>query len=292
MENFSCQHLQTLLAVFRLGSMAAAAELLHISPSQVSRLVAQAELSIGVRLLERNGPRLSLSKAARVLLPELERLLSDMMDVSRIGQSLRAGDTGHLSIGYTMLTGVTFLAPFIQMLAAAHPNLSLTLSNAPDTDLEEKLLTARLDTALLNLPLKTPSLRYHSLHFDPLCLAVPSEWQASLGIAIDDPRIESLLVAPFHHWPGTLTKVKARARALGQSPNMVESVNEANGRMALALGRGSAALVSQVRARGCPDGISVVPIKGYEDIGFETVLAVAPCAPPLAIWVLEHLTKQ
>lgn len=280
--SFSYQHLQTVLAVIRLGSMAAAADSLHVSSSQVSRIVAQAETALGVRLLDRNGPRISLSPAAEILLPRLERLFQDMAEMARIGPALRTGDAGHLTVGYTRLTGLTALAPFIERLQTKYPGVSLTLVTAPDAELEEMLLTGRLDVGLLNLPLRNATLKHVSLHFDPFCLAVPTAWNAHEGIALADERIGSVFVAPFHLWPGMLERFQLRARELGLAPQMVETVNDAIGRMAMALSTRSAALVSQIRSRGCPEGISVVPLLGFQDLGFETVLTIAPDASPTA----------
>ena len=70
----SVQKVRAFEAAARLGSMSRAAEELGVAQSTLSRSVASLEQSWGVRLFDRHGPMLSLTRDGERLLPDARAL--------------------------------------------------------------------------------------------------------------------------------------------------------------------------------------------------------------------------
>ena len=89
MMNFDLGDLRAFLAVSDLGSFRAAAEILHISQSALSRRVDKLEAALGVQLFIRNTRKIELTTTgrtfihkARIVMLELEGALLGMQDIA------------------------------------------------------------------------------------------------------------------------------------------------------------------------------------------------------------------
>lgn len=75
------------LEVFRhvaeLGSFAAAARRLRLSPPAISKNVAELEAHLGVRLINRTTRRLHLTEAGTAYLENVRRILDDLQEAER-----------------------------------------------------------------------------------------------------------------------------------------------------------------------------------------------------------------
>ena len=103
------------------GSATQAAAQLHVSQPVLSRQLRQLEQQLGLRLFEREGRRLHLSRAAEDFLPEARALLRRAEDAERAAESLAGGRLSalHLAVPSTTLTDV--LAPFIATFGKDDP---------------------------------------------------------------------------------------------------------------------------------------------------------------------------
>ncbi len=83
--------LRVVLAVHRAGTTAAAAKLLHLTQSAVSRALAAAEAHAGVELFERTTRGLEPTAAGRVLLDEAPQMLGSLCSIEHRLKSPLAG---------------------------------------------------------------------------------------------------------------------------------------------------------------------------------------------------------
>ena len=79
--------LRTDLAFFstlvKSGSLSAAAREFNVTPSAVSKWLAQLEARLGVRLIVRNTRRISLTQEGEIYLAEGRRILGEIDDLER-----------------------------------------------------------------------------------------------------------------------------------------------------------------------------------------------------------------
>lgn len=103
------------------GSATRAAGELHVTQPVLSRQLRQLEQRLGLRLFERDGRHLRLSRAGEAFLVEARRLLRSADDVERAVRALAAGHLAdvHLAVPTTTLSDV--LAPFLATLGPDDP---------------------------------------------------------------------------------------------------------------------------------------------------------------------------
>lgn len=121
------EELQTLVAVVDAGSFSAAAERLGLARSAVSRRIAELEARLGAQLLHRTTRRLSLTGAGQQYYERGVRLLADLDEAEQVVISGQAALRGRLRLAAPLSFGLLHLAPVVDRLLAAHPELVLDL---------------------------------------------------------------------------------------------------------------------------------------------------------------------
>ncbi|WP_347301957.1 LysR substrate-binding domain-containing protein [Croceibacterium sp. TMG7-5b_MA50] len=122
--------LEAFVRVVRLGSARAAADELSLSPSALSRRVANLEDFIGKKLFSRSGQVMKLTDEGRAfydaVAPHLESLAVAVESQSENLQLLR------LRIGVLPLFGTQRLFPRLPELRTRHPRLHIDIDTQPD----------------------------------------------------------------------------------------------------------------------------------------------------------------
>ena len=137
-------------AVAEEGSVTRAAERLHRVPSNLSTRLRQLEEQLGVELFLRERQRLQLSPAGKVLLDYANRLaaLRDQA-IAAVQGGEPAGD---FVLGTMYSTAAIQLPPLLARYHQAYPAVNLQVQAAPSGELLERLLSHRLDAALMDGP--------------------------------------------------------------------------------------------------------------------------------------------
>lgn len=115
-------------AAARLGSFAAAAVELHLSPSAVSQRVRTLEAHLGVALFERLARSVRLTEMGQAYLPTVRRLFEDLSVATTglFGSATRQRLTVRAQISYA----ATYLAPRLPHFCAEYPHIDLRLVSA------------------------------------------------------------------------------------------------------------------------------------------------------------------
>lgn len=124
-DAISEMHFFTLLA--KKGSLSATAGELDITPPAVTKRLAQMELRLGVRLLNRTTRRLSLTSEGELYLEQAQRILGDIRAMEESVASHRAEPKGLLRVNATLGFGRTTIAPLVSAFARAFPDIELQL---------------------------------------------------------------------------------------------------------------------------------------------------------------------
>ena len=122
-------------SVLREGSFSAAALVLRVPKSTLSKRVADLEAHLGVRLIERSTRTLRPTQEGEVLAARADRLLGEAEDIRRaLGES---GGTprGHLRLAVPQVIGNLMIGPIAARFRALHPDVTLEihfLDRSPD----------------------------------------------------------------------------------------------------------------------------------------------------------------
>ncbi|WP_035058106.1 LysR family transcriptional regulator [Andreprevotia chitinilytica] len=123
--------MQVFVKVVEAGSFVRAAELLDISTTAASRLVADLENHLNARLLQRTTRRLSLTEAGRAYFERATQILADIDEAESALGSETAKPSGVLRVNAPVSFGVRHLSAVLPRYQAAYPDVRLdfTLSD-------------------------------------------------------------------------------------------------------------------------------------------------------------------
>ncbi|MGW4048895.1 LysR family transcriptional regulator [Streptomyces sp. NPDC004721] len=182
--------LHVLLEIARRGTIVAASQALHLSPSAISHQLARLEQELGVALVERAPQSLRLT-AAGARLAEHAQAIADLMAVAQ--DDLRAhseGEAGLLRLGFFASSGLDLLPRTLSAFAAQRPQVELELIMGQPHELVPDLEAGRLDAAVVF---------EHPL--DPWCRQAAVE----VEMFFEEPQ---MVVVPLRHRLGRRTAVR------------------------------------------------------------------------------------
>jgi DNA-binding transcriptional LysR family regulator len=137
--------------VVELGGFSAAARVLRITPSAISKLVGRLETRLGARLINRSTRALQLTPEGQLFYDRSTRLLADMDEVEQSVAEAKV-PSGKIRVSVNIPVGRQLLLPVVPAFLEAYPKLSLEISL---TDQVIDLLEQRTDVALRSGPLKS-----------------------------------------------------------------------------------------------------------------------------------------
>jgi len=160
------RQLRHFIAVMDMGSLAAAAEAVHLSPPALSRSLRALEDELRVPLFDRQDRRLRPTHFALAYAERARRIVFDEREGARMLGLMRAGQAGTLALGMGSSVALTLLAPMLQQLLSAAPGL-------------------RVKTLVQSTDLLTDALRREELDF----------FVGDVGAAVQD---RDLVAEPLH----------------------------------------------------------------------------------------------
>lgn len=170
------RRLQLLLALSRLGSMRAVAEVHHLTTSTVSQQIAALAKETGAQLIEPEGRRVRLTPAGQRLADHAVTILA-AIDSARLDLDPEAEPAGTVRVG-GFATGVRVsLLPVVADLSDRYPRVEFVISEYEPIEAFAQLANDDLDLALTydyNLAPASPS---------PVLESVPL-WSVQWGLAV------------------------------------------------------------------------------------------------------------
>ncbi|MET1085021.1 MAG: LysR substrate-binding domain-containing protein [Burkholderiales bacterium] len=124
-----------------LGSYAAAARALGITPSAISKSVQRLEQQLGLVLFTRTTRSLTLTSEGRELHERALRLLCDAEEIGQVAVRARAEPSGNLRIAASLPIGLHLIAPMLPTFRARYPQVTVDLRlNDRHVDLIEEAI--------------------------------------------------------------------------------------------------------------------------------------------------------
>lgn len=149
------------VAAAETGSFSAAARLLKLTPSAVSKLVTRIEDRLGTRLLVRTTRSLLLTPEGETYLARARRVLAEIDEMERlVARGAQAKPRGLLRINATIGFGECYIIPLVGEFLALYPDVKLELSLSDGLiDLVEE----RTDIAFRTAPMADSTLKARKL---------------------------------------------------------------------------------------------------------------------------------
>ncbi|SFP79429.1 DNA-binding transcriptional regulator, LysR family [Amycolatopsis arida] len=174
------RRLHVLRAVAHYGTVTAAAQSLHLTPSAASQQVRQLGRELGVTLLEPQGRRVRLTSAARALLTHAHAIEERWRQAETELRACDGSPTGVLRMASFPTAIAAVLAPTAARLHAEHPGLTVEMHEGEVSDCVDLLFDGGAELAVLEAvadgPATTdPRFEQHPLLDDPFDLMVAAD---------------------------------------------------------------------------------------------------------------------
>jgi DNA-binding transcriptional LysR family regulator len=263
---FDLSRLRVLHAVAGHGSLAAAAQALHLTPSAVSQQMAKLEREAGCALAERQGRRLRLTDEGRVLAAHADRILSAVAEASADLDERRGLVLGQVDLGAFATAARGLVPAVLRTCAQRYPDLRIRLREVEPYQSLGLVAAGDLDVAVaqdwMNLPVAVPDrIASADIGLDLADIALPQghPLAARDGIALldlaDEPWIASTAGTICYDW---LTTTFRRA---GHEPRVVHQAAEFPTQLALVAAGLGVAVVPRLAADSVPPNVSLVPVE-------------------------------
>lgn len=165
-------HLRLVAELAGSGGLGRCADRVGISQPAASRLLAEVEDLIGLRLHERQGRGLRLTPAGEALARRAARIQIELADAARELSEAATGQTGNIRVGAVTGPALSLLMPAIIELQEAQPGVRVEVTVATSVVLCSQLRDGTLDFALARLPASETLLEARLVAEEPLSLAV------------------------------------------------------------------------------------------------------------------------
>lgn len=150
--------LEALRAFIETGSLTDAAERLHRTQPQVSRLLAALEEEVGFSLFSRKSRRLVLTAEAREFYSQVERSLASMDEVTYVAQRIREQQRDHVRILIAPHVTDALIADAVALMTHKTPGFTASIDSRSRIDIELWLNKELFDLGVTVLPLDDPAI--------------------------------------------------------------------------------------------------------------------------------------
>src|SRR5687767_12946052 len=142
--------LRALDAIAKHGTILAAGDALRCTPSAVSQQLSKLERETKTTLVEKDGRRLRLTEAGRVLADHAGRVITALDEAEAALAAHRDTVSGHLRVA-AFATACRALLPYaLRRLAIDHPQLATGLTEINPPEGLDTLTRGRVDLAVLD----------------------------------------------------------------------------------------------------------------------------------------------
>lgn len=158
------RHIEVFNAVMLTGSVSAAARLINVTQPAVSRILAHAELQLGFALFTRIKGRLTPTSEAQTLYPHIERLFTQLDEVQRLANNLKAGHSdGELHVLSVLALSHDILPRALKIFRAKHPHVTLKIDSLHSQQIVSALVLQEADVGFVFSAIAHPSLEQQHL---------------------------------------------------------------------------------------------------------------------------------
>ena len=211
------RHLETFCRVAALKSFSRAADDLFLTQPTVSGHILSLERSLSLRLFDRTGREIRLTKAGEMFLRYASKILTVRKDLLNALSEFSQGIRGELSLGASTIPGEYLLPRLMGDFKAEHPRFSLSLKISDTKEIVQQLLQGNIEFGLIGAKVDHPSLHYEKFEEDEIIVIAPSDHPLTRKRSVG---FEDLLKEPWiirEEGSGTQMTVERALRKKGKS---------------------------------------------------------------------------
>jgi DNA-binding transcriptional LysR family regulator len=167
------KQLQTIKNILTEGSYLKAAEKMGYAPSTVTLHIQQLEEELGIKLFEKVGRRMLLSKEGDFFWMNAKLLLEHADTFKKVMDNFVTGQMGHVRLGTISTIGRSLLIPKIIAFFKEYPNIKLTFELSSSEVITQKIINNQLDIGIGFAPPANLNLFFEPICLEPMDLLLP-----------------------------------------------------------------------------------------------------------------------
>jgi DNA-binding transcriptional LysR family regulator len=240
-----------------------AAAQLHIAQPALSEQIRKLETELGVRLLDRDRRRVTLSPAGAAFLREARTALDHAERAAEAARRAARGEIGQLRIGLTNSAAHEALPAIVPAFRAAYPDVGLVLRDLSIGEQMPLLLAGEIDLGFVRPRPHEPGLRCETVTRETFVAVLPSGHRLADGGEIEAGELagEPFVLWPRQRSPELYDRLLGYCRDAGFVPTIAQEANEIPTILGLvAAGLGVSLLAESVRALH-RDGVALRPLR-------------------------------
>jgi DNA-binding transcriptional LysR family regulator len=220
------RHLETFCRIADLKSFSKAADDLFLTQPTVSGHILSLEHSLSLRLFDRMGKEVRLTKAGEVFLRYALKILTLRKDLLNALSEFAQGIRGELSLGASTIPGEYFLPKLMGNFKEEHPHCAVSLKIADTREVVQYVLEGIVEFGMTGGKWNHSSLRYEKYGEDQIIVIGPPNHPLIAKKKVD---LEGLLKEPWiirEEGSGTQMAVEKALRKEGKSLKQFNVVME------------------------------------------------------------------
>lgn len=262
--------MRSLLAVVDAGAITEAADRLGVTQPALSRRVRQLEEQLGVALLSRGRKGVALTTVghlvaaeARVLVERYDHLRAQVAAYQRLeGGTVRLGGGA---------TAVSFVLPdAIARFQSEYPGVRFHVKEAGSREVEEDVVSGRLELGIVTLPTHLRELEVHPLIEDRIVLIARAQHPLARARPLRVAQLAGLALVGFEAGSAIRQIIDASLREAGVEMNVVMELRSIPAIVRMVASTGTLAFVSHMGI----ESESQVEVLRVRDLDIRRQLAV------------------
>jgi DNA-binding transcriptional LysR family regulator len=148
-RHFTLKQFRYFLVISETRSIAAAARMINVAQSALTKSIQDVEDTLGVQLFERTARGMVLTQAGYRFQSKARKVISAVSEAGEIGQGKAEALSGSLSIGVTSLVAGYYLAELFARFKRSHPSINVSMIEDDPQFLEHLLVNGEIDLAIM-----------------------------------------------------------------------------------------------------------------------------------------------
>ncbi|HEU4946377.1 MAG TPA: LysR family transcriptional regulator [Kribbella sp.] len=262
------RRLRMLHALAAHGTVGAVASALHVTGPAVSQQLAALEREAGMRLVRRQGRRLTLTDAGNVLVAHTAVMLDQLAAAEADLLALRTEICGTVRLAAFASATATFVADAWRAVSAGHGDrLALRLTGMEPEDSLPALTRGEIDLAVTHsydlFPFAVPpTCERYDLITDPVAVAMhETDPVAQDGDAVDLARLSERSWLSVPSDTSCHQMLQRACGAVGFVPRLVAQTDDYGAVLALIAARAGVTLLPTLGAQHLPTGVVLRPLE-------------------------------
>ncbi len=185
-------------------SFTKASQELFISQPAITKHIQELEASYNTRLFDRQGNRISLTEAGKLLLEHSERILDDYKRLEYEMHLTQGSYRGELRLGASTTISQYVLPPLLASFIRKFPQIKLSVFSGNSREIENVLENHRSDLGMVEGTSRIPGLKYTTFLKDELVAIVSTNCKLNIQEEITPEQLTSIPLVLREQGSGTL----------------------------------------------------------------------------------------